>query len=213
MFDFIFGLPMHALVIHAVVVFVPLSTLCTIAYVARPSWRSVLRWPTAVGALISGGSAFVAAESGERLLVRVSTTRASTTNLDLLSNHTAWGDRARTVCLVFMVLALVAVYLMPPPAEPEPSLSSVSSGATSAGATSASATSSTATRSGETHSGRPGERAGNPRWRTLAQAPAVQTTAAQATLGAVVVVVSLAALTVVVLTGDAGARAVWSGLG
>lgn len=199
MFDFVFGLPMHALVIHAVVVFVPLSTLCTIAYVARPSWRSVLRWPTAVGALISGVSAFVAAESGERLLVRVSTTRASTTNFDLLADHTSWGDRARIACLVFMVLAFVAVYLMPPPAEPVPSVSSVSSVPSSP--------------SSATTSGSSGQRAESPRWRTLAQAPAVQTTAAQTTLGAVVVVVSLAALIVVVLTGDAGARAVWSGLG
>ena len=36
MFDYIFGLPMHALVIHAVVVLVPLSALCAIAYVVRP---------------------------------------------------------------------------------------------------------------------------------------------------------------------------------
>ena len=96
--------------------FVSLSVLCTVAHVVQPSWRWVLRWPTVAGALISGVSAFVAAESGEQLLARVSTTRASTTNFELLSNHTTWGDRAKLVCLVFMVVALVGVYLMPPPA-------------------------------------------------------------------------------------------------
>ena len=95
MFDFVFGLPMHALVIHAVVVFVPLSALCTVAYVARPSWRWVLRWPTVAGALISGVSAFVAAESGEQLLARVSTTRAATVSASV-SGAGAGAARERT---------------------------------------------------------------------------------------------------------------------
>jgi hypothetical protein len=116
-FDYIFGLPMHALVIHAVVVLVPLSALCAIAYVVRPAWRRVLRWPTAVGAVISGVSAYVAAESGEALQRRVLQVRASTTDLELLSNHTEWGDRAKLVCLLFMVLTLVALWFVKPPTE------------------------------------------------------------------------------------------------
>ncbi|MEO6997689.1 MAG: DUF2231 domain-containing protein [Terracoccus sp.] len=189
MFDFVFGLPMHALVIHAVVVLVPLSALCTIAYVARPSWRWVLRWPTLAGALVSGISAFVAAESGERLLLRVSTTRASTTNFELLSTHTTWGDRAKVVCLGFMVLAVAATYLMPPPtAESRPYGPRRSSGSTSGS--------------------RSGHGADAKGWRAVAHQPAVQTT-----LGVVVGVVSIAALTVVVIAGHAGAQVVWAGLG
>jgi hypothetical protein len=114
-FDYIFGLPMHALVIHAVVVLVPLSALCAIAYAARPGWRRLLRWPTAAGALVAGISAFVAAESGEALLTRVSQVRADTTDFDLLSNHTEWGDRAKLFCLLFMVLTLVGLWFAPPP--------------------------------------------------------------------------------------------------
>lgn len=190
MFDFIFGLPMHALVIHVVVVLVPLSTLCTIAYVVRPSWRWVLRWPTVAGALVSGISAFVAAESGERLLVRVSVTRASTTNFELLANHTTWGDRARIVCLVFMLLALAAAYLMPPPLRPTPQRESAPVGSTGSD-----------------------ELTDGPRWLRAAEAPALQTPAVQATLGVVVVIVSLAALAVVVIAGHAGAQVVWADLG
>lgn len=194
MFDFVFGLPMHALVIHVVVVFVPLAALCTIAYVARPSWRWVLRWPTVAGALVSGLSAFVAAESGEQLLVRVSTTRASTTNFELLANHTTWGDRARTVCLVFMLLALAAAYLMPPPhTERRPSVSVEPSGSQSAP--------------------RSTDHAPTPGWLSVADRPAVRATAVQATLGVIVVVVSIAALAVVVIAGHAGAQVVWAGLG
>lgn len=194
MFDFVFGLPMHALVIHAVVVLVPLSALCTIAYVARPSWRWVLRWPTVAGALVSGISAFVAAESGERLLIRVSTTRASTTNFELLSNHTTWGNRAKIVCLAFMVLAVASTYLMPPaPAENRPSSPRRPSASTSG-----------------RRSGRGARTQG---WLGVAPLPAVQTTAVQITLGVVVVVVSIAALAVVVVAGHAGAQVVWSDLG
>lgn len=120
MFDYILGLPMHALVIHAVVVLVPLSSLLAIGYVARPDWRRVLRWPTAAGALISGVTAFVAAESGEALQRRVSQVRASTTDFELLSRHTTWGDRAKLLCLVFMVLTLVALWFVRPPEEESP---------------------------------------------------------------------------------------------
>jgi hypothetical protein len=119
-FDYIFGLPMHALVIHAVVVLVPLSALTAIVYVVRPRWRHLLRWPTALGALVSGATAFVAAESGEALQRRVGIARRDTTNFDLLAEHTEWGDRAKLFCLVFMVLTLVAVWFSRPPQEESP---------------------------------------------------------------------------------------------
>ena len=117
MFDYIFGLPMHALVVHAVVVFVPLAALSAAAYVLRPDWRRVLRWPTAAGAVISGISAFVAAESGQALQRRVLAVRASTTDAQLLGEHVQWGDRAKAVCLVFMVVTLVALWFVRPPGE------------------------------------------------------------------------------------------------
>ena len=120
MFDYIFGLPMHALVIHAVVVLVPLSALCAVAYAVRPAWRRVLRWPTAAGAVISGVSAFVAAESGEALQRRVSAVRASTTDFDLLREHVEWGDRAKLFCLLFMGITLLALWFARPPDEESP---------------------------------------------------------------------------------------------
>jgi formate hydrogenlyase subunit 3/multisubunit Na+/H+ antiporter MnhD subunit len=119
-FDEIFGLPMHALVIHAVVVLVPLSAVSAVAYVVRPAWRRVLRWPTAAGAVVSGASAFVAAESGEALQRRVSRVRSGTTDFDLLSIHVVWGDRARLFCLLYMVLTLAALWFVRPPEEESP---------------------------------------------------------------------------------------------
>lgn len=117
MFDYIFGLPMHALVVHAVVVLVPLAALSAAAYVLRPDWRRLLGWPTAAGAVVAGVSAFVAAESGEALQRRVLAVRASTTDAQLLREHVEWGDRAKAVCFVFMVVTLVALWLVRPPGE------------------------------------------------------------------------------------------------
>lgn len=39
MFDLINGLPLHPLVVHAVVVLLPLATLGTLAIAVRPAWR------------------------------------------------------------------------------------------------------------------------------------------------------------------------------
>ena len=120
MFDYIFGLPVHALVIHAVVVLVPLSALVAIAFAVRPTWRDALRWPLVVGGLVSGVTAWVAAESGEALQRRVTQVRASTTNLDLLREHVEWGDRAKLICLLFMALSLAAAWFLRAPDDDEP---------------------------------------------------------------------------------------------
>lgn len=112
MFDFILGLPMHALVIHGIVVLVPLVALLAIAFAALPRWRTALRWPTAVGAVLSAAGAWVAAASGEALLVRVSHARTATTDFDLVQAHVDAGYRARLAATVFMVLVLAAVWLL-----------------------------------------------------------------------------------------------------
>jgi uncharacterized membrane protein len=67
MFDLINGLPVHPLVVHAVVVLLPLATLGTIAIAVRPSWRR------SYGLLVVGCTALatvlipVATSSGEAL--------------------------------------------------------------------------------------------------------------------------------------------------
>lgn len=71
MFDTVNGLPVHALVVHAVVVLLPLMALVTIAFTIRPKWRPGLPWAI-LGNLVAMGSAFAAAESGGKLQVRLS---------------------------------------------------------------------------------------------------------------------------------------------
>jgi uncharacterized membrane protein len=67
MFDLINGLPVHPLVVHAVVVLLPLAILGTLLIVARPSWRHHYG-PLVVGVtLVATVLVPVATSSGEAL--------------------------------------------------------------------------------------------------------------------------------------------------
>ena len=116
MFDYIFGLPMHVLVIHGIVVLVPLVAIVAIAFAVLPRWRPILRWPAAIGAVLSAIGAWVAAQSGEALLVRVSQVRSTTTDFDLVNGHVDAGYRVRLVATIFMLVVLVASWLLKEPA-------------------------------------------------------------------------------------------------
>ncbi len=67
MFELINGLPVHPLVVHAAVVFVPLTLLGTILIAVKRSWRKTLGWWVVLLAFVTVGMAFVAKESGEAL--------------------------------------------------------------------------------------------------------------------------------------------------
>ena len=72
MFDQIGGLPVHILVIHAAVVFVPLLALGAIVYALVPGWRSKIGWAVISLAIIAPIVTFVSKESGEKLYDRQS---------------------------------------------------------------------------------------------------------------------------------------------
>lgn len=66
-----FGLPLHPLVVHAVVVLVPLVTAGMVLAVVSSLWADRLRVVLAVLASVAAASAFVARASGESLLAAV----------------------------------------------------------------------------------------------------------------------------------------------
>lgn len=112
MFDVIFGLPVHILVLHAYVVFGPLAALLAIAHAVRPSWRRVLKWPVVVLAVVTGISALVTKESGEKLEARLLPGHPSASTdpqVQLIQQHTEIGDVAGVVGILFMLVVLVAV--------------------------------------------------------------------------------------------------------
>ncbi len=67
MFDTIFGLPVHALVIHAVVVLLPLTALLTIVTAVRARLRERFSWWVTGANLMVFAATLVAKESGEAL--------------------------------------------------------------------------------------------------------------------------------------------------
>ncbi|GAB3238433.1 DUF2231 domain-containing protein [Kineosporia babensis] len=71
MFDLFNGMPVHALVVHAVVVLLPLMAVVTVAFVIRPRWRRELPWAV-LGNLLAALATFAAMQSGEQLQTRLS---------------------------------------------------------------------------------------------------------------------------------------------
>ncbi|CUR55862.1 conserved membrane hypothetical protein [metagenome] len=61
------GLPLHPLVVHAAVIFVPLAALAALAYALVPKWRWALRHPSLALAVVAAASTQVASLSGESL--------------------------------------------------------------------------------------------------------------------------------------------------
>jgi uncharacterized membrane protein len=70
-FDLINGLPVHPLVVHAVVVLLPLAALGTIAIAVRPGWRRTYGWLVVAAGVITIVLLPVATSSGEALEERV----------------------------------------------------------------------------------------------------------------------------------------------
>jgi hypothetical protein len=67
MFDEIFGLPAHPLIIHFAVVLTPLLAAASVAYVVLARWRPLLAWAVVLLSLGAPVAVFAAKESGERL--------------------------------------------------------------------------------------------------------------------------------------------------
>jgi len=65
--DTINGLPLHPLIVHAVVVLLPLAALGVIAVAIRPAWRDKYAGVVAIVALVATLSIPLATESGESL--------------------------------------------------------------------------------------------------------------------------------------------------
>lgn len=103
MFDTIGGLPVHALVVHAVVVLGPLAGILLVAYAVKPSWRDGLRWPTLVLAAVAAVSAAVATSSGESLQHRVG---------DPGFEHAEKGDLAAASIYLLLGVAVLVVFFL-----------------------------------------------------------------------------------------------------
>ena len=71
MFDTVFGLPVHVLVVHAVVVLLPLMSVATLAWAFIPRLGPAVGWTLVAGNAVTTALAFVAKASGEALQDRL----------------------------------------------------------------------------------------------------------------------------------------------
>jgi uncharacterized membrane protein len=98
MFDTIAGIPLHPLVVHAVIVLLPLACLGAVLVAAKASWNRSYGWLVLACAFIAMGSAFVAKESGEKLASRVGWPE----------DHIEWGEKIPIAAFgLFVLLAIL----------------------------------------------------------------------------------------------------------
>jgi hypothetical protein len=108
MFDTIFGLPVHALVMHVVVVLVPLAAAGVVAIAAVPRWRE--RYGVLVLGIATAGLAAVpvATRSGGKLEDRLG---ASGVVARQINHHQEWGQRVIWPTLAMWLLVVVLVLM------------------------------------------------------------------------------------------------------
>jgi uncharacterized membrane protein len=100
-FDLVNGLPVHALVVHAVVVLLPLACIGTIAIAVKPRWRH--RYGVLVVACAAVATALipVATSSGEALESHVGNP----------GEHAELGDQLIWFAIPLLALSLALVWL------------------------------------------------------------------------------------------------------
>ena len=111
MFDQINGMPVHALVIHAAVVFVPLLALAAIVYAVAPRLRTKVGWAAVLLALAAPVATFVAMESGEKLRDRMVAQGMTGPPLEAIDDHMGYGTLTFYFTLGLGVLTLLTVFL------------------------------------------------------------------------------------------------------
>jgi uncharacterized membrane protein len=101
MFDLVDGLPVHPLVVHAVVVLLPLAVLGTIAIAAKPTWRASYGWLVVGIAAVATVLVPVATSSGEALEERVGDP----------GEHAELGDQLIWFAIALLLFSFLMVYL------------------------------------------------------------------------------------------------------
>ncbi len=101
------GVPLHPLVIHAVVVFVPLAAAAAVA-MSIPKWRWLARWPALLLTLGATATCYVATITGSDLM-----TDRGLDELALVRTHEKWGERLMIAMWVFTLLVAVAFWALP----------------------------------------------------------------------------------------------------
>ena len=99
-------MPLHPLVVHAVVVLGPLAAVTGLVYAAVPKWRWLLRWPLVVLAVVAAGASVLATQSGEALL------ESRPELAPIVEEHEESGELMRNVALGYAGLSALAAWAL-----------------------------------------------------------------------------------------------------
>ena len=110
MFDNLGNLPLHPLVVHAVVVGVPLAALLAFLF-AFPKTREWARWPLAITLVGATGAAFVARQSGLALEAALGIKPGNPVG-DLILRHSLLANQLFYIMIGFTVIGLLNVFLV-----------------------------------------------------------------------------------------------------
>ncbi len=105
------GLPLHPLVVHAAVVFAPLSALAALAYAFLGRYRDLLRWPTLVLAVVAVGSIWAAYLTGNNFFASDHFKGFSGEILDRIATHQSYARTLRWIATGFGIVTVAATYL------------------------------------------------------------------------------------------------------
>ena len=109
MFDQLNGLPVHVLVVHAAVVFVPLLAVGAIVYALVPRWRTRVGWAVVLLAVAAPVATLAAKLSGEELEARLLQQGVSGRGAEIISDHSGYGNLTFWFALALGVVSLVMV--------------------------------------------------------------------------------------------------------
>jgi hypothetical protein len=98
------GLPFHFIVLHAAVVFAPVTALVAATFALFPQWRYLTRWPTAVLTLITLVAVWLARLSGHSYL------QSRPELAPLVRTHMQRGNLLSWLTLLFTVAVALAVW-------------------------------------------------------------------------------------------------------
>src|SRR6185503_7940795 len=110
LFDQINGLPVHVLVLHAAVVFVPLLALGAIVYALVGPWRAKIGWAVLLLGIVAPICTFVAKESGQKLYDRLAPNMSANGKV-ILDDHMHFGTMTFWFTLALGLVSIVAVIL------------------------------------------------------------------------------------------------------
>ena len=113
MLDSIGNMPLHPLVVHAVVVGAPLAALLGFLFVV-PRLRAWSRWPLAVASLATFAASVVAKESGQGLQRALGITSGTPTIGPLIARHAMLAGQLVWVLAGYGVLALSSAFVVRP---------------------------------------------------------------------------------------------------